>query len=107
MLVPSGDHAASKPAIGTPRVCPAGATTTIGPPVEVWNAIFVPSGDQSGRLILGPRSAINVSTPFLVIQRFPSRVKAIAVPSGDHAGSMSFPGSVVIRVTPVPSAFMT
>jgi hypothetical protein len=36
-----------------------------------------------------------------------SLLKAILLPSGDHAGQKSAAGSVVNRVSPLPSAFIT
>src|SRR5689334_12525821 len=80
-----------------------------GPIAE--NAIRCPSGDQAGSVwtALGTCVIRWSFAPALVITQWLQldalhRLKAICVPSGDQAGSLSSLGSVVNRTTPDPLA---
>src|ERR671922_3092691 len=90
MYSPSGDHTGNWPKTLETRVR------------------FDPSGFITYSPWYSPRSSmVSQSVAFEYRQSSRMEVKAILVPSGDHAGHPSSPRKLVNRVTPDPSAFIT
>ena len=84
------------------------------PSRSLAKTIWLPSGDQDGIAVgggavgdVGLTAAVGVHDPDLRRARRALETKAILVPSGDQAGVMSGPSSLVMAVWSVPSAFMT
>src|SRR5215213_1722255 len=84
------------------------------PVTEAVLTIDVPSGDQAGSSEPNSESCVSrtMSVPslFMVYSPGPSRspAKAMCSPSGDHAGApLNPPGSLVRRVTSLPSGSIT
>ena len=110
--LPSGDHAGVLSSAyvlsGVSADCalPSAFITQMrqwSPPSSRWYAIFVPSGDQSGR---PPRVVTSVGVPPAAgtTATRQSEVNAIFVPSGDQFGEWSDAAPVTSAVWPVPSA---